>query len=57
MDGNDDYEQIRNLFEKNIPKSTELYKEFHALIVRHAKECCRKEPNSKCFLLKYGKAN
>ena len=53
IDGNKNYEDIRKTFEKNLPKDIELYKEFHALIVRHAKECCRKLPNGKCALLKY----
>lgn len=49
---NDDYEEIREIFESNLPRNVELYKEFHALIVRHAKECCKKEPNNACSLLK-----
>ena len=34
----DDYEKIRELFESNLPCDVELYKEFHALIVRLGKE-------------------
>jgi endonuclease-3 related protein len=37
--GNESYEILRNLFEKNLPKRVELYKQFHALIVEHAKRC------------------
>jgi len=40
----EDYETIRDFFESNIPKDIELYKEFHALIVRLAKEHCKKKP-------------
>ena len=53
LNGNDNYEKIRGFFENNLPKDIELYKEFHALIVRHAKECCKKVPNENCILLKY----
>lgn len=50
VDASWNYEQIRALFESNLPKDIEIYKEFHALIVRHAKECCRKQPNGSCIL-------
>ncbi len=53
FDGNNDYEEIRAFFENGIPKNVNLYKEYHALIVRHAKECCRKIANKECVLLKY----
>jgi len=39
-----DYERIRLLFEKNLPQKVNVYKEFHALIVKLAKENCRKAP-------------
>ena len=39
-----DYELWRLFFEKNIPKNIELYKEYHALIVQHAKNNCNKNP-------------
>jgi len=35
---NQKYEDYRNLFEKNIPRDTNLYKEFHALIVQWGKD-------------------
>lgn len=38
----DGYETIRNLFMAQLPASTVLYNEFHALIVVHAKQRCRK---------------
>ncbi len=41
---NENYEDIRKLFEKNIPKDVGIYKEYHALIVELAKEFCRKKP-------------
>ena len=37
------YEELRALFEKNIPKNVTLYKEYHALIVELAKRYCRKK--------------
>lgn len=36
------YDSLRINFMQHLPDSTELYKEFHALIVHHAKEHCRK---------------
>ncbi|MDD5688172.1 MAG: endonuclease [Elusimicrobia bacterium] len=40
----DKYEEIQSFFEKNIPQSTEVYKEYHALIVALAKNFCKKRP-------------
>jgi len=40
----DDYEKLRKFFEESVPKDAEIYKEFHALIVEHAKNYCRKRP-------------
>lgn len=42
--GNLDYEKIRMFFEKEIPKDTSLYREYHALIVELGKRFCRNEP-------------
>ncbi len=42
IEGN--YEDIRKLFEENIPRDVEIYKEYHALIVKHAKVHCSKSP-------------
>ncbi|MBI5574130.1 MAG: endonuclease III domain-containing protein [Elusimicrobia bacterium] len=47
------YEEIREFFEKNIPRSIEIYKEYHALIVALAKNFCKKNPECKnCPILK-----
>jgi len=35
--GDEEYDDIRQLFESKLPKNVELYKEFHALIVKHGK--------------------
>lgn len=40
-----DYKTLKNLFEKNLPQDLKIYKEFHALIVKLAKDFCRKKPN------------
>ena len=40
----DDYEKIREYFESKLPKSIEVYKEFHALIVELAKRYCKRKP-------------
>lgn len=38
------YEAIRALFEKKLIASARQYNEYHALIVKHAKEACLKVP-------------
>lgn len=37
--GSEHYEVLRRLFEENLPKRVDLYKQFHALIIVHAKQC------------------
>jgi endonuclease-3 related protein len=39
-----DYDKTRLFFEKNIPKDVDVYKEYHALIVRLGKETCKNVP-------------
>ncbi len=47
------YEAIRASFEKNLPRKTKLYQEYHALIVEHGKRTCKKVPLcEKCLLKK-----
>ena len=42
-----DYYSIQKYFMDNLPKSGKLYNEYHALIVRLAKEFCRTVPDCK----------
>lgn len=42
IQGRENYEVCRKLFETQLPKSVELYQQYHALIVIHAKQHCRK---------------
>ncbi len=42
--GTEDDEGLRESFEVALGEDTLLYNEYHALIVRHAKEACRKKP-------------
>jgi len=44
ISANDKYEDLQYLFQKDLPKSVSLYKEYHALIVELAKKHCRKKP-------------
>jgi endonuclease-3 related protein len=46
IDPDADYEQLRGLFQSNLPDDVQLFNEFHALLVRLGKEFCR--PNPKC---------
>jgi endonuclease-3 related protein len=41
-----DYEQLRELFQSNLPQDTCLFNEYHALLVRLGKEFCK--PKAKC---------
>jgi len=38
------YEEVREFFEKNLPKDVNLFKEFHALIVELGKNYCKTKP-------------
>jgi endonuclease-3 related protein len=41
-----DYEQLRELFQSNLPQEPQLFNEFHALLVRLGKDFCR--PKARC---------
>ena len=41
-----DYEQLRDLFESNLPQDLQLFNEYHALLVRMGKEFCK--PKARC---------
>lgn len=42
--GKEHYETLRRSFEDALGEDVPLYNEYHALIVRHGKETCRKKP-------------
>ncbi|MDR1815348.1 MAG: endonuclease [Clostridiales Family XIII bacterium] len=44
VDAGKGYAAVKAYFEDRLPKSAEAYNTFHALIVIHAKEHCRKTP-------------
>ena len=49
---NNSYDTYQTLFTSSLPQSTQLFNEYHALLVRHGKEACRKQPVcEKCRLL------
>jgi endonuclease-3 related protein len=41
-----DYEQLRDLFQSNLPQDVRLFNEYHALLVRVGKEFCK--PTANC---------
>lgn len=48
------YASLQTFFHNNIHRDVMLYKNFHALIVEHAKAVCTKKPSCyKCQLAKY----
>lgn len=52
------YEDMKKVFEENIPKDLEIYNEYHALIIEHAKQFCQKKPLcNNCPLNKICKKN
>ena len=42
VSGHEPYEDLRRLLERSLPRRVPIYNEFHALLVRVAKERCRK---------------
>jgi endonuclease-3 related protein len=42
--GDEPYETLRMMFEQGLGPDVELFNEYHALIVRHAKNICRTRP-------------
>lgn len=44
FEGREAYEDLRRAFEHALPADPELYKEYHALIVQHAKSACSVRP-------------
>jgi endonuclease-3 related protein len=52
------YDELQNLFHKNLKKNHKLFNEYHALIVELGKNYCRKKPLcSECILTKLCKNN
>lgn len=51
IDGREGYEELRGAFEGALGPKTELYQEYHGLIVRHAKQACGVRPGcDRCCL-------
>jgi len=44
IQGKEGYEALRRMFETSLPSDPQLFNEYHALIVAHAKHVCRKRP-------------
>ncbi len=54
LDENAKYDDVQRFFMENLPHDEMLFNEYHALIVEHAKRCCRKAPLSgDCVLKRY----
>ena len=41
---NETYQAYQELFHRGLPPAPSLHNEYHALLDRHAKETCRKDP-------------
>jgi endonuclease-3 related protein len=47
----DDYDSLQRLFTESLPADVEMFNEYHALLVRHGKDVCRKVPRcDRCCL-------
>ncbi len=44
LSGKEKYTTVRDLFMSHLPEDIQLYNEYHALIVIHCKDFCRKRP-------------
>lgn len=44
LDGGEKYKEVAGVFTDRLEENFVVYQEYHALIVRHAKEHCRKKP-------------
>jgi endonuclease-3 related protein len=52
IDGNEGYEELREAFERALGPKVEVYKEYHGLIVNHAKVACAVQPRCESCCLK-----
>lgn len=52
--GDEDYETLRRRFERTLGPDVGLFNEYHALIVRHGKDVCRKHPRCPACCLASG---
>lgn len=50
IEENTSYMEVKNLFEKCLPRDVPLYQEYHALIVEHAKRYYQKKPYNEVHL-------
>jgi len=46
IEPNADYEQLRELFQSNLPEDIQLFNDYHALLVKVGKEFCK--PKARC---------
>jgi endonuclease-3 related protein len=50
--GDEPYDTLRRIIERRLGPDTGLYQEYHALIVRHAKDRCRVRPSCAACVLR-----
>ena len=51
ISGDESYDELREEFERQLPKTTKLIGEYHALVVQHGKDVCKPKPNCKACSL------
>ena len=52
VDGAEPYEILRKAVEEALDSSAPLYSEYHALLVRHAKTVCRRQPQCRACCIR-----
>jgi endonuclease-3 related protein len=50
--GDESYEDLRKLFENELPTDSKIYNEYHALIVWHSKQFCKVKPDCEVCCLR-----
>jgi len=48
-----EYDELQLIFKKNLPQDIDIYKEYHALIVEHGKNVCKKKPDCSVCVLQH----
>lgn len=52
LDGDANYHTVQSVFHENLQRDVTLFNEYHALIVIHCKDVCRKKPHCKSCCLR-----
>lgn len=54
INGDEPYDLLREIFERDLPPRVSLFSQYHALIVSHGKDICRVKPRCRDCVLQSG---